>query len=112
MIGDKRPQQRNVRRVQNLLDVDAAGIGGKKKRLPGEVFATTSWLCKEVSRSHSTWGNELPTERYRTHKQGRTERKMVLNFQWNGANYSLEKQEQVNKESETLKQVQSKQQND
>jgi hypothetical protein len=37
---------------------------------------------------------------------------MVLNFQWNGANYSLEKQEQVNKESETLKEVQSKQQND
>lgn len=59
MIGDKRPQQRNVRRIQNLLDVDAAGIGGKKKLLPGEVFATTSWLCKEVSRSHSTWGQRV-----------------------------------------------------
>jgi len=36
------------------------------------------WLREEVSRGHSTWGNELPTERYRTHKQGRTERKWFL----------------------------------
>ncbi|SEF83475.1 hypothetical protein [Flavobacterium urumqiense] len=36
------------------------------------------WLGEEVSRSHSTWGNELPIERYRTHKQGRTERKWFL----------------------------------
>jgi hypothetical protein len=27
LVGDKRPQQRNVRRLQNLLDVDTAGIG-------------------------------------------------------------------------------------
>ena len=59
LVGDKRPQQRNVRSIQNLLDVDAPGIGRRKKLLPGEVFATTSWLSKEVSRSHSTWGNEL-----------------------------------------------------
>ena len=59
LIGDKRPQQRKVQRIQNLLDVDAAGIDGREKRLPGEVFVTTSWLSKEVSRSHSTWGNEL-----------------------------------------------------
>src|SRR5258705_433853 len=52
------------------------------------------WLCEEVSRSHSTWGNELPLERYRTHKQGRTERKLVLNFQRNSASYSPEKAEQ------------------
>jgi hypothetical protein len=38
------------------------------------------WLGGEVSRSHSTWGNELPTERYRTHKQGRTERKWFSIF--------------------------------
>jgi hypothetical protein len=44
---------------QNRISVDVAGIGGRKKLLPGEVSATTSWLSKEVSRSHSTWGNEL-----------------------------------------------------
>ena len=27
LVGDKRPQQRNVQRIQNLLDVDTAGIG-------------------------------------------------------------------------------------
>jgi len=30
--------------------------------LPGEVFTTTSWYSKEVSRSHSTISNELYTE--------------------------------------------------
>jgi len=54
LLGDKRPRQRKVRRIQNLLDVDAAGIDGRKKRLPGEVLATTSWLGQEVSRCHST----------------------------------------------------------
>ena len=33
---------------------------------------------------------------HRSHKQGRTERKMVLNFQRNSASYSPEKAEQVN----------------
>jgi hypothetical protein len=45
--------------MQNLLDVDVAGIGQRKKLLPGEVFAATGWLGKEVSRGHSTCGNEL-----------------------------------------------------
>lgn len=58
LVGDERPQQRKVRRIQNLLDVDAAGIGGRKKRLPGEVLKTTSWLYQEVSRGHSTMGNK------------------------------------------------------
>lgn len=57
--GDKCPQQHEVRRVQNRFLVDVPGIGGRKELLPGEVFAITSWLSKEVSRSHSTWGNEL-----------------------------------------------------
>jgi hypothetical protein len=58
LVGDERPRQRKVRRIQNLLDVDAAGIGGRKKRLPGEVLKTTSWLYQEVSRGHSTMGNK------------------------------------------------------
>ena len=29
---------------------------GKKKRLPGEVLTTTSWLAQSVSRGHSTCG--------------------------------------------------------
>ena len=32
---DKRPQQRNVQRLPKLYIVDDAGIGGRKKRLPG-----------------------------------------------------------------------------
>ncbi|PDS22126.1 hypothetical protein B0A77_14090, partial [Flavobacterium branchiophilum] len=74
-----RPQQRKVRRIQNLLDVDAAGIGGRKKRLPGEVLATTSWLGQEVSRGHSTCGKRGAKEMYRSHKQRRTERKSPRN---------------------------------
>ena len=44
--------------------------------------------------------NEPPQKAWRSHKQGRTERKKVLNFQRNGASHSPEKQEQVNRESE------------
>jgi hypothetical protein len=33
--ADKRPQQRNVQRLPKLYIVDDAGIGGRKKRLPG-----------------------------------------------------------------------------
>ena len=52
--ADKRPQQRNVQSLPKLYFVDDAGIGGRKKRLPGEVLTTTSWLGQEVSRGHST----------------------------------------------------------
>jgi hypothetical protein len=79
LVGDERPQQRKVRRIQNLLDVDAAGIGGRKKRLPGEVLKTTSWLYQEVSRGHSTCGKRGAKEMHRSHKQGRTERKSPRN---------------------------------
>jgi hypothetical protein len=34
--------------------VATAGIRRKKTLLPGEVSTTTSWLGREVSRSHST----------------------------------------------------------
>ncbi|CAM4029932.1 hypothetical protein FLBR109950_13730 [Flavobacterium branchiophilum] len=79
LVGDERPRQRKFRRIQNLLDVDAAGIDGRKKRLPGEVLATTSWLGQEVSRGHSTCDKRGAKEMHRSHKQGRTERKEVFN---------------------------------
>ena len=40
--ADKRTQQRNVQRIPKLYFVDDAGIGGRKKLLPGEVLAITS----------------------------------------------------------------------
>ncbi|CAM4137065.1 hypothetical protein FLSI110296_15600 [Flavobacterium sinopsychrotolerans] len=55
------------------------------------------WLSEEVSRSHSTWGNELPTERYRTHKQGRTERKWFLISNGMTQVIALEKRNRLNK---------------
>ena len=62
LIEDKQPQHCDVRSIPNRLDVDAAGTGGRKKLLPGEVLTITSWLSQEVSRSHSTWGNEVSRE--------------------------------------------------
>jgi len=69
-------------------------IDGKRECLPREVFTTTRWLSKEVSRSHSTWGNEVSTNGTWSHKQGRAERELVLNLQRNGASYSPVKAEQ------------------
>ena len=43
-----------AQRLQKCMDVDTAGIEGKKMPLPGEVFITTSWYNREVSRGHST----------------------------------------------------------
>ena len=34
--------------------VDTAVIERKKMFLPGEISTTTSWLCREVSRGHSS----------------------------------------------------------
>lgn len=53
-------------------------------QLPGEVSIATSWHSGEVSRGHSTCGKR-GANRYRigSHKQGRTERKEVLNGQKN-----------------------------
>jgi len=34
--------------------VDSAGLDKRTFTLPREISTTTSWLCREVSRSHST----------------------------------------------------------
>jgi len=40
--------------TNKLILVDAAGFRGRYPSLPGEVSTTTSWLGREVSRSHSS----------------------------------------------------------
>jgi len=42
-----------MQRRKLLIYVDTAVIDRRNKLLPGEVFTITSWLSKEVSRSHS-----------------------------------------------------------
>jgi len=42
-----------MQRRRLLIYVDTAVIDRRNKLLPGEVFVTTSWLSKEVSRGHS-----------------------------------------------------------
>ena len=36
-----------------IYAVDSAGFDGRTSALPREVSATTSWLCRELSRGHS-----------------------------------------------------------
>jgi hypothetical protein len=52
------------------------------------------WLGGEVSRSHSTWGNELPIEMVEDSQTRKDPTQVVLNFHRNNANYSPEKAEQ------------------
>jgi hypothetical protein len=68
--------------------VDTAGIERKKMSLPGEVSTTTSWLSREVSRSHSTYRKRGGNNPYGlTSKEGRNVilpeiREGALNFRY------------------------------
>ena len=78
-----------------FLCVDVAVINRRNPLLPEEGFATTSWLCKAVSRGRSTLGNELRIKRRGLTNNGRTEREWVHNLEWNLAIDSHPKREQV-----------------
>ena len=57
--------------------VDTAVIERKKKPLPGEVSTTTSWLGREVSRSHSTYGKRVEE---RSQKVSQVGKDRTLNY--------------------------------
>ena len=60
--ADKQPQHCNVQNTRHCL-VDAAGIGGRNMRLPGEIPGN-----REVSRGHSSIGKRAVKKNGRSHK--------------------------------------------
>ncbi len=48
---DKQAHHCKVRKLFYRCVVDAAGIGGRKMLLPGEVFISTSWIRRSQQRS-------------------------------------------------------------
>ena len=88
---------------QKLNDVDSAGVDWRVFALPREVSQVTS-LATERSQQRSYYlGQRGASKRHRSHKQGRTERKLVLNPRWNCASDSPVEAEQ---EEQNVKQKQ------
>ena len=49
----------------------------------GDLGIDSFSMCQEVSRGHSTCRKRVADNSRWTHKQGRTERKLVFNLEWN-----------------------------